>query len=40
MTALMNISITGLTPSQFSACPKPDPGLSTSYGVVFFDEVQ
>ena len=32
----VGILLTGLTLSQFCACPKPGPGFPTSYIMVFF----
>ena len=32
----VGVPLTGLTPPQFCACPKPGHGFSTSYGAVLF----
>jgi hypothetical protein len=32
----VGISLTGLTPPYFCACPKPGTGFPTSYAMVFF----
>jgi hypothetical protein len=33
---VVGIPLTGSTPPYFCACPKPGPGLPTSYFMVFF----
>jgi len=33
---LYPITVTGLTPPHFCACPRPGPGFPTTYVVVFF----